>query len=120
MMVVVGKLQVLVLTVVPSVGATQVGVLAVGGGGGHHSLGRRGQGHHVRAALALGGGGCQGSRQHEQVVVQSDPADVGAALVDGVGQRGRRGAGHVVGGVGRVDDVGEVLGDGAGARVHRN
>ena len=120
MVVVVGKLQVLVLTVVPSVGATQVGVLAVGGGGGHHSLGRRGQGHHVRAALALGGGGCQGSRQHEQVVVQSHPANVGAALVDGVGEGGGGGAGHVVGRVGRVDDVGEVLGDGAGARVHRN
>ena len=81
---------VLILTVVPCVGATEVGVLAIGGGGGHHSLGRGGQGHHVSAALALGGGRCQGSRQHEQVVVQSDPADVCAALVDGVGQGGGR------------------------------
>ena len=119
-MVVVGKLQVLVLTVVPSVGATQVGVLAVGGGGGDHRLGGRGQRHQVSAALALRGGGRQGGRQHEQVVVQSDPANVGAALVDGVGQGGGGGAGHVVGRVGRVDDVGEVLRDGAGACIDRN
>ena len=80
----------LILTVVAGVSTTEVRVLAIGGGGGHHSLSRGGQGHHVSAALALGGGRCQGSRQHEQVVVQSDPADVGAALVDGVGQGGRR------------------------------
>ena len=105
---------------VASVGATQVGVLAVRGGGGHHSLGGGGEGHHVSAALALGGGGRQGGRQHEQVVVQSDPADVGAALVDGVGQGGGGGAGHVVGRVGGVDDVCEVLRDRAGAGINRN
>ena len=114
------RLVVLILTVVASVGATQVRVLAVRGGGGHHSLGRGGQRHHVSAALALRGGGRQGGRQHEQVVVQSDPADVGAALVDGVGQGGGGGAGHVVGRVGGVHDVGQVLGDGAGARIDRN
>ena len=113
-------MRVLILTVVPRVGATEVGVLAIGGGGGHHSLGRGGQGHHVSAALALGGGGSQGGRQHEQVVVQSDPADVGAALVDGVGQGGGGGAGHVVGRVGGVDDVCEVLRDRAGAGINRN
>ena len=113
-------MRVLILTVVPCVGATEVGVLAIGGGGGHHSLGRGGQGHHVSAALALGGGRCQGSRQHEQVVVQSDPADVCAALVDGVGQGGGRGARDVVGRVGGVDDVCEVLRDSAGAGIDRN
>ena len=110
----------ILLTVVASVSAAEVGVLAIGGGGGHHSLGRGGQGHHVSAALALGGGRCQGSRQHEQVVVQSDPADVCAALVDGVGQGGGRGARDVVGRVGGVDDVCEVLRDGAVASIDRN
>ena len=111
---------VLVLTVVSGVCTTEVRVLAVCGGGGHHSLGGGGEGHHVSAALALGGGGRQGGRQHEQVVVQSDPADVGAALVDGVGQGGGGGAGHVVGRVGGVDDVCEVLRDRAGAGINRN
>ena len=111
---------VLILTVVASVGATQVGVLAVRGGGGHHGLGGGGQAHHVSAALALRRGGSQGSRQHEQVVVQSDPANVRAALVDGVGQGGGGGAGHVVGRVGGVDDVCEVLRDRAGAGINRN
>ena len=49
-----------------------------------------------------------------------DSADVGAALVDSVGEGGGGGAGDVVGGVGRVDDVGEVLWDAAGRGVHRN
>ena len=39
------------------------------------------------------------------------PADVHAALVDGVGQGGGGGAGHVVARVARVDDVRRVLGD---------
>ena len=112
--------QVLILTVVSGVCTTEVRVLAVCGGGGHHSLGGGGEGHHVSAALALGGGGRQGGRQHEQVVVQSDPADVGAALVDGVGQGRGGGAGHVVGRVGGVDDVCEVLRDRAGAGINRN
>ena len=44
-----------------------------------------------------------------------DPADVGAALIDGVREGGGGGTGDVVAGVGRVDDVRQVLGDGAGA-----
>ena len=53
-------------------------------------------------------------------LISPDPADVGAALVDGVGERGGRGAGDVVAGVRGVDDVGQVLRDGAGARINRN
>ena len=47
-------------------------------------------------------------------------ADVRAALVDGVGQRGGGGAGHIVAGVRGVHNVREVLRDGAGTRVNRN
>ena len=46
-------------------------VLAVCLGGGDHGLGGGGEGHHVRAALALRGGRREGGRQHEQVVIQS-------------------------------------------------
>ena len=53
-------------------------------------------------------------------LISPDPVDVGAALVDGVGERGGRGAGDVVAGVRGVDDVGQVLRDGAGARINRN
>ena len=48
------------------------------------------------------------------------PADVCAALVDGVGQGGGGGAGHIVAGVRGVHDVGQVLGDCAGAGIDRN
>ena len=64
----VGEVQV---TVVASVGPTEVWILAVGGGGGDHGLGGGGESHHVRAALALSGGRREGGRQHEQVVIQS-------------------------------------------------
>ena len=113
-------MRVLILTVISRVSTTEVRVLAVCCGGRNNRLGSGGECHHVSAALALGGGGRQGGRQHEQVVVQSDPADVGAALVDGVGQGGGGGAGHVVGRVGGVDDVCEVLRDRAGAGINRN
>ena len=53
-------------------------IFTVCGGGGHHTLGRGGQSHHVSAALSLGGGRRQGGRQYEQVVVQSaDRVEVG-------------------------------------------
>ena len=52
--------------------------------------------------------------------VSPDPADVRAALVDGVGQRGGGGAWHVVAGVRGVHDVGQVLRDCACAGVDRN
>ena len=48
------------------------------------------------------------------------PADVSAALVDGVGQGGGGGSGDVVTRVGWVHDVGQVLRDTAGAGIHRN
>ena len=48
------------------------------------------------------------------------PADVCAALVDGVGEGGGGGAGHIVAGVGWVHDVGQVLRHTTGAGIHRN
>ena len=48
------------------------------------------------------------------------PADVCAALVDGICQGGGGGAGNVVAGVGGVHYVGQILRDCAGARVNRN
>ena len=54
------------------------------------------------------------------MMVKILPADVGTALVDGVGQSGGGGAGDVVAGVGWVHDVCQVLRDTAGAGVHRN
>ena len=48
------------------------------------------------------------------------PADVGAALVDGVGQGGGGGGGDVVAWVGWVHNVCQVLRDTAGAGIHRN
>ena len=48
------------------------------------------------------------------------PADVHTALVDGVRQGGGGRAGHVVAGVGRVDDVSQVLRDATGRGIHRN
>ena len=54
------------------------------------------------------------------MMVRILPADVCAALVDGIGQGGRGGAGHIVAGVGRVHDVCQVLRDTAGAGIHGN
>ena len=54
------------------------------------------------------------------MMVKILPADVGTALVDGVGQSGGGGAGDVVAGVGWVHDVCQVLRDTAGSGVHRN
>ena len=54
------------------------------------------------------------------MMVRILPADVCAALVDGIGQGGGGGAGHIVAGVRGVHDVGQVLGDCAGAGIDRN
>ena len=54
------------------------------------------------------------------MMVRNLPADVCAALVDGIGQGGGGGAGHVVAGVGWVHVVCQVLRDTAGAGVHGN
>ena len=73
------------------VGAAEVGILAIGGGGGDHCLGcccelntqnikinnrfhKKAQvephRHVVRAALALGRLGSEGSCQHKQIIIQ--------------------------------------------------